>query len=70
MSFPYMADSGTNWHYMARRITAENLPGHLHVTVGRNIQRGRRRGLFERQAERPAAEHIPVRDARQTRELD
>jgi predicted transcriptional regulator len=30
----------------------------------------RRRGLFEREAKRPAAEHIPVRDARQTRELD
>jgi len=51
-------------------VAAENLPGHLDVAVGRNVQGGRRRGLPERETERPAAEHIPVRDARPGLEPD
>jgi hypothetical protein len=44
-------------------VAAKNLPGHLHVAVGRDFDRRRRRGLPERQAESPATEDVPLRDS-------
>lgn len=46
------------------RLAAEDLPGHLDVAVGRDLDRGRRRRIVKRKAKCPPTEDVPVGDAR------
>src|SRR5262245_29577573 len=52
------------------RIAAEDLPRHLDIAVARNLDGRRRRGLSQGEAERPAAENVPLCDPRPRLQAD
>ncbi len=41
-------------------LAADNMPGHLDVAVGRDVDGSWWRGLLERNTKRPSAENIPL----------
>ena len=44
-------------------LATERLPSHFNIAVGGIINRRGRRGLFQRNAQRPATQNIPLVDA-------